>query len=82
MFSMPDIEFARTLCITAKHLVHASSVFIWTGSNFAIEVNRDAFIAEICQEFGLIRDIKAEIPVVCKKTKSPAPHFGGQGFHF
>jgi hypothetical protein len=64
MFSIPDVEFARTLCITAQHLVHTGSVFIWTGSNFAIEVSRHEFVAEVCREFGLVQEVKADIPNV------------------
>ena len=64
MITMPDVDFARTLFITANHLIHTSSVFIWTGNSFAIELNRHEFLAEIAREFGLVQEVNMKTPTV------------------
>lgn len=39
--------------MSADHVIHTASLFIWTQSGFAIEVNVREFLDEICREFGL-----------------------------
>ena len=66
---MPDVEFARTLFIFTDHLIHTGSIFLRSGSNFEIELNRYEFVSEICREFGLApaievsRDVGAASPL-------------------
>ena len=53
MFMLSDVEFARTLIISSGHSLDCSSLFIRSGE-FAIEVDRHLFLAEVERVFSLI----------------------------
>jgi hypothetical protein len=58
MIEMPDIEFARTLFITAGQM---GSLFISSGAGFCMEVDEGEFLRNISSKFGLISAVAQSI---------------------
>jgi hypothetical protein len=55
MIFMKDVDGVRRVNIDGRNLHISDSVFITGERGYCIEVDRAAFIAAVCSEFGLAR---------------------------